>query len=317
MLFKLPLFKKLEDSESVLVAGCGGGYDIFCGLPIYFALQSLGKTVHLSNLTFSGLDAATAGAHLTESLVKVTAETSQVDDYFPEKHLCRWFRAQGRDVPIYCFEKTGIVPMAESYRVLRDELSFDSIVVVDGGTDSLMRGDEAGLGTPVEDLSTIASVKELDGMAVKLLACLGFGIDAYHGVCHAHFLEAVAELARSRAFHGAFSVLEEMPEFRLYREAAEFVFAAMPRPSIVNASVLSAVEGEYGDVHRVYRTAGSTLWINPLMGLYWIFDLEAVAARVLYLEALEPTQNLDDVARAIQGFRLGLKKIRARQIIPV
>ncbi len=50
------LFAALKDSERILVAGAGGGFDVYAGLPLAFALMDLGKTVHLANLSFSALD---------------------------------------------------------------------------------------------------------------------------------------------------------------------------------------------------------------------------------------------------------------------
>jgi hypothetical protein len=96
-----------------------------------------------------------------------------------------------------------------SYRALVQHLAVDTVVLVDGGTDSLMRGDEIGLGTPREDIATIAAVDELE-VERKMLVCLGFGIDRFHGVCHAHFLEAVAELIQTGGYLGTFSLLEDM-----------------------------------------------------------------------------------------------------------
>ncbi|MCP4660650.1 MAG: DUF1152 domain-containing protein [bacterium] len=315
----LPVFKKLEDASAVLVAGCGGGFDVFCGLPIYLALAELGKEVYLSNLTFSGanLSRALPAERLTEALVAVTADSPLAHYYFPEKHLCGWFRSRGEEVKVFCVEKTGVVPMVEAYRWLRDELALDAVVVVDGGTDSLMRGDEPGLGTPHEDMATLIALSEVD-LPVRWLATIGFGVDAYHGVCHHHFLEAVADLTRAGAFHGAHSLLAEMPEHRLYQDASEHVFEAMPEHvSIVNTSILSAVEGRFGDHHRTTRTAGSRLWINPLMALYWFFDLPAVAKRLLYRDEMRTTRTMGEIARVIQVFRERLSEIKPRRIIPV
>ncbi len=42
-------------------------------------------------------------------------------------------------------------------------------MLVDGGTDILMRGDENGLGTPVEDLTSVAAVTALDKLAARCL----------------------------------------------------------------------------------------------------------------------------------------------------
>jgi hypothetical protein len=311
----LPFFAELEEARTILIAGAGGGFDIFSGLPLYFGLRAAGKQVHLANLSFSQLEAA-SGRWLTPAALEVTADSEVRAAYFPEYHLCRWFRGQGEEVPVYCFDRTGFQPLREAYGAVVDHLKPDAVVLVDGGTDSLMSGDEAGLGTPEEDSVSIAVVDELD-VARKYLVCLGFGVDAFHGVCHAHALEAVAEFSRQGAFLGALSLTREMPEVRRYIEAAQAVCDAMPaNPSIVCASILSALEGQYGDHHRTARTRGSTLWINPLMTLYWCFRLGPVARRILYLDQVKRTTTRWDLTSAIDRFRRGCPARREAAFLP-
>jgi hypothetical protein len=55
----LPFFKEVEQAQSILLAGAGGGFDIFCGLPLYFGLRDQGKQVYLANVSFSPLFSAT------------------------------------------------------------------------------------------------------------------------------------------------------------------------------------------------------------------------------------------------------------------
>ena len=179
-----------------------------------------------------------------------------------------------------------------------------------------MRGDEAGLGTPEEDVASIAAVDELE-VPRKYLVCLGFGVDAFHGVCHAHALEAVAELSREGAFLGAISLTHEIPEVRRYAAAVQAVCEAMAdHPSIVCTSNLSALDGQYGDHHRTARTRGTTLWINPLMAFYWCFRLGPVARRVLYLDEVKATRTAWDVIEAIDAFRRRCPAVRERTAIP-
>jgi len=117
-----------------------------------------------------------------------------------------------------------------------------------------MRGDEPGLGTPEEDIASIAAVHQLP-LDTKLLVCLGFGIDTFHGVCHTHVLQAVSELACHDGFLGTWSLTKDMPEVQHYRDATEAVLHAMPsHPSIVSTSILSALAGLFGDVHVTQRT---------------------------------------------------------------
>jgi len=51
----IPLFRQLDNSQNILISGAGGGFDIYCGLPLYFALKAQGKKVVLSNLSFTWL----------------------------------------------------------------------------------------------------------------------------------------------------------------------------------------------------------------------------------------------------------------------
>jgi hypothetical protein len=315
----LPFFDELEKAQNILLAGAGGGFDIFSGLPLYFGLKAEGKQVHLANLSFSFLPPIqiTKEDRLSPSLLKATADTPLFTDYFPEKFLSQWFREQGEEVPVYCFERTGVKPLLASYKALVETLSLDTIILVDGGTDSLMRGDEAGLGTPQEDISSIVSVNELP-IERKMLACLGFGVDSFHGVCHAHFLEAVAELIRNKGYLGMFSLVDQMQEAQLYKKATDFVCKSMPYDiSIVSSSIISAIDGNYGNHHVTPRTRNSKLWINPLMSVYWCFKLSAVAERILYREAMKGTDKYTDVDDVIKEFRKSCRNIRPRQEIPV
>jgi hypothetical protein len=177
------------------------------------------------------------------------------------------------------------------------------VILIDGGTDILMRGDEAGLGTPDEDLTSLAAIYGLS-VPTKLVSCLGFGIDAFHGVCHAHVLEALAALEREGGFLGAHSLHLRMPEVALFHQAVEYVHGQMPEhQSIVNGCILSALEGKAGNIHRTPRTQSSELFINPLMTLYWHLELDALAKRCLYLDLLEETETIFDVHARIRSFR--------------
>lgn len=207
------------------------------------------------------------------------------------------------------------MPVREAYEHLANSLGLDAIVLVDGGTDILLRGDEAGLGTPAEDMASLAAVAAIP-VPTRVVACVGFGIDAYHGVCHANWLENVAALAAEGAFLGATALLERMPEVRLYLDAVNTAdVETSHQPSIVNGSIVSAIEGRFGDYHRNARTQSSTLFINPLMSLLWTFDLAAVAHRNLYLDLLADTQTSWDIHLAIERFSETVRR-RPREAIP-
>ncbi len=312
---KLPIFNELDGAKNILIAGAGGGFDVFCGLPLYFALKRAGKTVHLANLS-SGALGFCDGENPTPALWRVTAQTSATK-YFPEMHLSAWLTERYGETPIFAIAPSGARPVSEAYEWLARTLQPDAIVLVDGGTDSLMRGDEAGLATPEGDAVSLLAVQALTGIPKKLLVCLGFGVDTHHGVCHAHFLENVAALSRDDAYLGAWSLLHNSEEFQFYRDACEFAFARLPQqPSIVNTSIIAAVTGSFGDIHTTKRTEGSKLFINPLMALCWGFQLEGVVRRNLYLDHIRNTDTAEQVALAIEKFRDSLPSTRPWTTIP-
>ncbi|MBX3172476.1 MAG: DUF1152 domain-containing protein [Candidatus Eremiobacteraeota bacterium] len=209
-------------------------------------------------MTFAALGQKT-GRRLTPAVTCIDADTPGSDDFFPERVLSQWLRKRGDESPVYCFQRTGVVTLVEAWQAVHKELRLDTIVLADGGTGSLMRGDEEGLGTPQEDLANIAAVHALP-VPVKILSCLGFGVDRFDEVYHAHFLESVAALQRKGAFLGAFSLLPEMEEARLFVEAVDYCVQAMPgAPSVVANSIASAIEGQFGNVHRTWRTEGNKL----------------------------------------------------------
>lgn len=310
----LHLPARLEASQRILVAGAGGGFDVYAALPIYERLRSSGKSVFLANLSFVQL-ATTDAQPLTRALYAVEPNTTGPDFYFPERTLAQFLSRHDENVKVFAFEKLGVAPVREAYRFLVKLLDLDAIVLVDGGTDILLRGDEAGLGTPAEDMASLAAASAMN-VATRIVACVGFGIDTYHGVCHAHWLENVAALTAEGAFLGATALLASMREVRLYLDAVNAAdIATAAQPSIVNGSIASAIEGRFGDYHRSPRTQNSKLFINPLMSLLWMFDLEAVARRNLYLDRLGDTETSWDIHLAIEAFR-ETTRLRPWQAIP-
>lgn len=154
------LFGYLADCESILVAGAGGGFDIYAGLPLAHALWRRGQIVHLANLSFTNLVLSDA-EKLGPSLYKVAPDTAGPDEYFPERALARFLETEQLPSTVYAFPRLGVRQLLVAYQALVTLLELDAIVLVDGGTDLLMFGDESGLGTPVEDMASLAAVGQL------------------------------------------------------------------------------------------------------------------------------------------------------------
>lgn len=316
-MFEPLIFERLRGARRVLLAGAGGGFDVYATLPLALALVRAGVDVALASLSFSALYGLGSDVWLGEDVAVIRPDTpSAFDGYFPERTLARWLEPNGLEPTVYAFPKVGVQPLRAAYRRLLDHLDADAVILVDGGTDLLMRGDESGLGTPEEDMASLAALHGIDGIT-KLAASIGFGIDSFHGVNHAHVLENVAALARDGAYLGAFSVPRQSEAGDLYLDAVAHAQAATTmHPSIVHGQIAAAIRGEFGDVQFTERTRGSELFVNPLMAVYFTFDLDGLAARNLYLDLIENTVQIRQISSLIENFREELATTRKPRVIP-
>ncbi|HEX7164216.1 MAG TPA: hypothetical protein VF223_23610 [Trebonia sp.] len=158
-------FSRLKQADRILIAGAGGGFDVYAGLPLAVALRAQGKRVHLANLSFANLDALDLADWIGQDVVGVHAGSASYADYFPERALTDWLGQHpdlGLAPVVYAFPKVGVQSLRAAYRALLAHLGgVDAVVLVDGGTDILLRGDESSLGTPEEDITSLAAVHGL------------------------------------------------------------------------------------------------------------------------------------------------------------
>ena len=151
-------------------------------------------------------------------------------------------------------------------------------------------------------MCSICSVNLVKNVSQKFLVCLGFGIDSFHDVSHHTTLENIATLTRSGHYLGCLSLTNQMQEAQLLTKCFQ---ACQPFNSIVTSSIVSAVEGQFGNYHSPHtapRTRGSELYISPLMSIFWCFDLEGVAQNVLYLKKIENTTSAGEIRAIIHQF---------------
>ncbi len=298
MQLNLPILEHVKDSQRILIAGAGGGFDVFAGLPIYFTLRQLGKEVHLANYSFVdfGLIKYISDPEvlIENQLLGAHGEIRMTFPYYPEGFLSQWFReVQGEELTVWMFGKTGVVPLLESYQVLVDRLQIDTIILVDGGVDSLMTGDELGSGTLVEDSISLAAVDQL-AVPVKLLACVGFGTEVEEDVCHYNALGNIAALAKQGAFLGSCALTPQMEVFQLFESACRYVWEQPDhKKSHITTRIIPAVHGEFGNYH-MYEEDRTTVFISPLMSLYWFFEASAVVQRNQLMPVLRDTYTTQE-----------------------
>jgi hypothetical protein len=306
-MFNQPIDDALASSRRVLLAGCGGGYDILGAVPIAHQLMQAGKHVELASFSFTRLDQVAGHRPVpgVPHLYTASAEAAATSAYCPEAWLSAWNNA-----PVWCFENVGVVPLRRAYESLVENLDIDAIVLIDGGVDSLLRGDETSLGTPAEDFASLAAVESLD-VPVKVLACVGFGAELRDGICHAQVLERVAGLTAANALLGIWPLVAGTPAAQAYQNASAFI---AERQRHQHGSHIHTVVGE--TLTGGFGARGSHVWLSPLASLYWFFDAATVARTNLILQHIKETKTLWEIAAIIEAVRKSIP-IRLRCVIPL
>jgi hypothetical protein len=284
-------------NRNILLAGAGGGWDILGGIPLLHEWRETCKIV-LANFSarVEGFDVRLATA---------------ADD--PEGKL-----ADILDMPVYVFGKAGFRTLRTGYEKLLKDHAIDTIILVDGGVDSLMRGDEEGCGTIFQDTISVGVVDSLD-VPTKLLACLGFGTETEEGVCHYRALENIAALTKDGGFLGACALTANMEAFQFYEEICGKVAAQTKSQSHVHSRIIPAAHGEFGQHGDIFDILSDMPpFVSPLAPIYWFFDVGAVARRNLLISAFANTETFAQVDAIHKEMYPALKaKARKNRIIPL
>lgn len=300
-----------------MLAGCGGGYDVFGAVPLYFDLKERSKEVFLASLSFTDFNQIVNGSKTNNHYRTISAESKFLDTdvYSPEYYLSKWFKDElNEDIDIYSFPLLGAQPLGDAYRSLYEKLGFDTVILVDGGTDSLLQGDEYGLGTYIEDLSSLLAVNSLKIPQIrnKIIISVGFGIDAHHGVSHYDILSNIADIIQRGGFLGSFSLENTCKPVERYIDAVRYVNTEISKTealdhetldrgiSIVQNSIISALGGNFGSNRRSHRTESggsdvSSMLINPLMGLMWCFKIPVVCDLLKCTPTLSVLDTMEDM----------------------
>jgi len=239
-------------------------------------------------------------------------------DYYPEGHLAEWFHQQGDETVVWLIASTGVPLVQQAYERLIRKLKIDAIILVDGGVDSLMRGDESNPGSLLEDTISLTAIEPLD-VPVKVMASIGFGTEVEEDVCHYTALENMAALIKLGGFYGSCALTPQMEAFQKYEAACRHVWEQPKRKkSHISTRIIPAVNGEFGNYHMYedddYRF--SRLFISPLMSLYWFFDADVVVKHSLLADEIRYATTKEDAFRTALNFMRGELAKRPRRQIP-
>lgn len=305
MQLNLPILHLLENSQNILIAGAGGGFDVFAGLPLYFTLRDMGKNVHLANYSFTD---PTLAAYFTELVTEVPDILYGVKGalqrdmyYYSEGYLSDWFTKRSDGQTIWLMPNLGVGQLKKAYEALIEKLKIDALILVDGGVDSLARGDEQGPGSMLEDTISLLAVEDL-AIPVKILASIGFGTEVEEGVDHYAALENMAGIIKAGGFYGSCSLVPTMKAFALYESACRHAWEGEHRAlSHISTRIIPAVHGEFGDF-RMYPAERTKVFISPLMSIYWFYNATTVLERNFAAAGARGTYSKDEARSGMLMF---------------
>ncbi len=306
MRLNLPFFDQIKDCERILIAGAGGGFDVYAGLPLYYELHNQGRTVYLANYSFTDLSAATCekgykdgyglytlGGKVTKCPTRRATEANPAQQYFPEGYLAEFLSQRGYDyktpLSMFAFPKVGVAPLRDAYRQIVKSWEIDAIILVDGGIDSIMTGREEGCATILEDTVSLAAVRDVD-VKVKILATIGFGTETMDGLCHYRALENMAALTKAGGLIGSCCLTPDMESFGFMKEAYSYVSGIKGHAqSHITPGIIKGGDGEFlysyhsGPEKHDFKPMGLEC---PLSSIYWFWSPNIVASRNVLIDSL-------------------------------
>lgn len=313
-----PVPFELEEGSRVLVAGCGGGYDVVCALPIALELRRQGHRVHLASYAFTDLDSVPGVEQPLPGLFRVHDRCEPPPSgYFPEGFLAKWWESTFREEQeVWSYRRVGVLELGEIFRALTERLGLDAVVVVDGGVDALFWGTEHDEATPTTDAISVLAAYSQRRLR-RYFAMTAFGTEGTeHSVRHYDALEHMARL--EPAFLGVSALLRGSHAGDHFLAALRYLFARMEAHwhSNMAASIAEAMRGTFGYASPTVKTQTSPLWISTLQQLYWFYELDPIAEAKPYLEQGLRTERVGEMHDLIQRLR-DAGPILPRRDIPI
>ena len=306
-LFTPQFLQDLADPQvtTVFLTGCGGGFDFVHGLCLIPELKRLGKQIIIGSYSFGDaneIQAETINFGRPITVKKVFADSKCSQSYCPEVAICAYLdkeftESAPHSVYAYYARDFTVLDLQALHNFLISTHSINCVILIDGGSDSLMKGNESGLGDPIEDSVSIASVSTLQ-VPLKLLITIGLGTDRFNCVSDASSLRAISEITDLGGFKGSLSLEKGNPCFEFYSKGLEFIYQLQNFRSVLAGSITASTLGYWGDQRLPSSVLGrvekGSLFLWPLMSFIWAFDVNVVEERSLITKWIRNAENLRD-----------------------
>lgn len=289
----------LRRSRHALVVGVGGGGDVVGALAAARFLELMGLTFTLGGLSWERLvhDPVPGPRKLSEVrnvavlhpyawMANRESQTSTAV-LFAESHMAAAIR---RDVLLIDING-GANGVVDGLEKALDELQADLLVGIDVGGDSLARGNEPGLRSPLADSIMLAAYAELERRGRRTVwGVSGYGSDGELTVDEIE--NGLSKLAASGGLLGAWGLTPKI--------AAELDEIVKTVPTEASAIPLQCFRGASGT--RKIRDGSRSLKLTPLTALtFFMSSTKLYEALSLPAQAVRRSFSLDEANDALHA----------------
>lgn len=293
---------------TVVLSGCGGGYDVIGSAPLLHHLDKIASDVILANLTFTNpsllrkFGEELPGCRFVRRIDPGSFANGQDrNPYFPEALFANAVKR-----PVYAISRdASIADVTTAYRKIMAAHKCKrarAIFLAKGGSDLLFADDETGNSVPAEDMVHLRSAMAVPAEHRAVLA-LGLDINCGSGIEPSEVDDRLEQLRDSAAVHFEEQLSLDRDDARYYRDVVE---KCDPAKTVIQSLVCSAIEGKrhcFTPEHLVQRIQRNTAPLTDRSATLFGFDMESVAAGVKYLDRLPETSDVRGVRLSVNAFK--------------
>ncbi|AEE95042.1 conserved hypothetical protein [Acidianus hospitalis W1] len=287
--YKVP--KSILSNMKAFVFGIGGGGDILSALLPYVYYKRLGYEVKLGAVVWERyVEDPLPGPICKEDLVNF----EEINDYvYKVRSNSYAIRGDLKVVPQlmrvlkvvndYGFaicNKGGDIGMSEALNDLIDKEKFDLVIGVDAGGDVLANGGEKGLGSPLIDSISLASLVSLK--VKSILGIIGAGSDGE--LDYEYILRRISEVAKIGGLLDSKGIDNDVAN--LMGEALKIVNTEASRIPF------EAFHGLYGEVK--IRNGTRKVYVNPVSSVMFFLDPKKLAQISGIYKIVAGSRSLDE-----------------------
>lgn len=294
--------------ETIVLAGCGGGYDVFGSMVLYHGYKE-SHNVILTNLSNTNPNTLKRlSIEYPQKVKEICYHCFEIlpghyaDDvgFFPEYLLANQIK---HSVFAIC-EYNSVAHIMHFYDMLLErekEKSLIDVYLVDGGCDVVLSGNETGSTRCVEDIMHYKALLQIDKFKNIFVCAIGLNTDCNHGVNYDELVARLIELDKEQIIIGSDVLSLDDPKVKYYHD---IFMNCKPSMSLVHSFVCSALHNDLGKIipDTVMFTIGETnkfVDVSNLTKMFVICNGRMLANTIRHLGMIKNEMSLSKIQETL------------------